>query len=29
MGSGHQDDGTVWKRWIVVPRMMELSGSGG
>ena len=29
MGSGSHDDGTVSKRWVVVPRMMELSGRGG
>ena len=29
MGSGAQDDGTVNKRWAVVPSMMELSGRGG
>ena len=29
MGSGPQGDGTVRKRWVVVPRMMELSGRGG
>ena len=29
MGSGSQDDGTVRKRWVVVSRMMDLSGRGG
>ena len=29
MGSGLQDDGPVGKRWVVVPRMMKLSGRGG
>ena len=29
MGSVPQDDGTVRRRWVVVPRMMELSGNGG
>ena len=29
MGSGPKDDGTVRMRWVVVPRMMELSGRGG
>ena len=27
-GSDPQDDGTVRKRYVVVPRLMELSGRG-